>query len=295
MYIYEDYSRINMIGKNGSGKTSFLSNMYHRMEYDFGKYTLLATMGEDEELKRMYWDFKAHGKWPVSSDETYEYHFKLYRSLNERYKYTYIDWAPEELSKLFAGTNISTNRLFCKGDWLIFLDGNSFVADASNRSEYKEKVKKQLELNQDLYFMEELMKYEQPSICIAVTKSDLIKQDVLGGKFLDDQDVEKMVTETIEEIVYETMEPLFSSKYSKKVTVMIVPVTAGEKSKNVEMPMLYFIADRMSRAFWPENIQWSKKELKPLLELFSDDQNIYVDGVKANLKEYYREFLEQGV
>jgi len=303
--MYYDYDRINMIGKNGSGKTSFLASMYYRMGYDFGKYTVMASMDEDEILARTYWDMNCskERKWPASSAETYEYHFKLYHSLCELYKYTWIDWSPEDLVQLFEGTNLTTKRLYCKGDWLLFLDGRSFIAEASNKTEYKEKVKEQLELNQDLYFMDELMKYEQPSICVVVTKSDLIKRDVIGGKFFDDQDVEKMVTETIEEIVYETLEPLFISKFSKKVTVLILPVTVGENldkeewlnSKNVELPMLFFAAQKMGRAFWSDDIKWRQKELPSLLEMIPDDQNIYVDGVRRNLKEYYRIFLEKGV
>ena len=85
--------------------------------------------------------------------------------------------------------------------------------------------------------------------------------------------------------------------------MLILPVMVKENfdkekcliSKNVELPMLFFAAQKMCRAFWTEDIQWRKKELKPLLEMLPNDQNVYVDGVKTNLKEHYRTFLEQGV
>lgn len=321
-------NRVTVIGYTASGKTTYLTGMYTCMTLGIKHFSLYATNSNNDLYLEQLWSGICNGDTPDPSDNVEKYSFHISHNRKPVTDFEWMDYPGGVLSQpdsqAFQELVANVKESDCL---LLILDGDKlFNIEAADIEDYKDSVLRNISMDEGIRKEVKLFSYlssnsiDLPPVGIVVTKCDLIPkqyqtviQEIITTQFDDIIEEKDRVVLPMSVSLGGKIEPGFSPRpynVEQPITFAVLAILLkylnNAKSQkdannvyirnNSGLIKGFFNSGKVNKARQNSQVlmqaidKWSDDAFK-LIDLFSDEKQIYVDGKKRNLKEYYKELF----
>lgn len=315
--------KIVILGYKGSGKTTYLAGMYYEMTFGVGDFNL-STNPTTDLLLDGYWNGINSGNPPLPSNEVEEFEFSLLYNMGNMIDFVWKDY-PGGIIAANGGQdreNLISDLADAKSV-IVIVNGDVFKGKSINDLRNMKQIRDN-DLRQLFGFLDyAATKCELPPVNIVVTKADylpdhpdtlklldyimfnsfkffkpnmnknerlvLITPVSLGGEFGDGKplngdllNIEQPIIFTVLNIYVDIYFQL-SNSYNNIQNAMN---NRGFWSRVFNPGAGIVYENKLDKI--KESLNYVKENLDIMLDVFSNNDIIYVNGIQQNLKQYYR-------
>ncbi len=318
-------NKITIIGYTGSGKTTYLIGMYMCMSGAGCKNYTIGTRdpNQDVNLEKL-WERLCDGKFPDASYNSEKYTFHIAHNYKPVCDFDWLDYPGGILSEPDHKDSAALKKSISSSDCLLLvLDGEKFKIDAQDEREYGEKLAKKIHWDKGM--RNELKEFTTlaqdgikiPPICIVITKCDLLELDIDYCKV-----IERVLKETMSPLFEGTDVIITAVSLGSDIeeegpephcieepiafavlTILMKYMKELSEKKSQNRQVLNKERNFLTRWLYSEEVKEAGSKLQnldevgnkwmidafELLELFDSDKDIFIKGIKRNLREYMRD------